>query len=289
MRFRALANTRVVSLTTYFAILLFNVYTLSLYYNQQLTFYIHPRYITFTVALNAISLVACAVGFLVLAWRMGTATTSKSTTAVASPDSSSGAASSAGWRPSFTVLVAGLVLVAAYALPARTLSSGTADQRSANFNSIQAQPSGSGAGSGAGNGAGSSTAGGGAGSDTLALFGADTSRLTVADWALAFNLRSTPASYVGKEVDVVGFVFHPKGTPEDVFYVSRFSVTCCAVDARPLGVPVYSPGWQEEFKEDSWVHLTGSFAETEEDISEPVVVTPKNIEPTEQPEHPYVN
>ena len=284
MRFRALANTRVVSLTTYFAILLFNVYTLSLYYNQQLTFYIHPRYITFTVALNAISLVACSVGFLVAAWRMGTATTSKSASTVSSPGSSPGSTSSGGWRPSFTVLVAGLVLVAAYALPARTLSSGTADQRSANFNSIQAQPSGSGTGSGAG-----STAGGGAGGDTLALFGADTSRLTVADWALAFNLRSTPASYVGKEVDVVGFVFHPKGTPEDVFYVSRFSVTCCAVDARPLGVPVYSPGWQEEFKEDSWVHVTGSFAETEEDISEPVVVTPETIEPTEQPEHPYVN
>src|SRR5215211_4873384 len=276
MRFRALADARSVSLATYFAVLLFNVYTLSLYYNQQLTLYIHPRYITFTVALNAISLVACAVGFLLATWRMGTAT-SKSGTAVASP----GSASSGGWKPSFTVLVAVLVLVAAYALPARTLSSGTADQRSANFNSIQAQPSGSGAGSGAG----SSIAGG----DTLALFGADTSRLTVADWALAFNLRSTPASYVGKEVDVVGFVFHPKGTPEDVFYVSRFSVTCCAVDARPLGVPVYSPGWQEEFEEDSWVHLTGSFAETEEDISEPVVVTPKNIEPTEQPERPYVN
>src|SRR5919107_2041182 len=224
MRFRALSDARTVSLATYFAILLFNVYTLSLYYNQQLTFYIHPRYITFTVALNAISLVACSVGFLLAAWRMGTAP-SKSGTAVASPGSSPGSspesATSHGWRPSFTVLIAGLVLVAAYPFPARTLSSGTADQRSANFNSIQAQPSGSGAGS---------AAGGGAGSDTLALFGADTSRLTVADWALAFNLRSTPASYVGKEVDVVGFVFHPKGTPEDIFYVSRFSVTCCAVD-----------------------------------------------------------
>src|SRR5215203_2448809 len=209
MRFRALANTKVVSLATYLAILLFNVYTLSLYYNQQLTFYIHPRYITFTLALNAISLVACAVGFFVAAWRMGK-TPSKRATAVASPSSSPGSspgsASSGGWRPSFTVLMAGLVLVAAYALPARTLSSGTADQRSANFNSIQAQPSGNGAGSGAGSG--------GAGGDTLALFGADTTRLTVADWALAFNLRSTPASYVRKEVDVVGFVFHPKGPPE---------------------------------------------------------------------------
>jgi putative membrane protein len=271
MRFKALADARAVSLATYFAILLFNVYTLSLYFNQQLTLYIHPRYILFTVALNAVSLVACGVGFVLTAWRMAIAP-SKSDTTVASV----GSAGSVGWRPSYTVLVAGLVLVAAYALPARTLSSDTADQRSANFNSVQAQPSGSGAG-------------GGAGSDTLALFGADTSRLTVADWALAFNLRSTPESYVGKEVDVVGFVFHPTGTPQDIFYVSRFSVTCCAVDARPLGLPVYSPGWQEEFEEDSWVHVTGSFAETEEDTAEPVVVIPESIEPTEQPQDPYVN
>src|SRR5918997_3123026 len=271
MRFRALADARAVSLATYFAILLFNVYTLSLYFNQQLTLYIHPRYILFTVALNAVSLVACAIGFVLAAWRIGGAP-ARSGTAVPSP----GSASSVPWRPSVTILVAGLVLIAAYALPARTLSSDTADQRSANFNSIQAQPSGTGAGSGAGG-------------DTLALFGADTSRLNVAEWAQAFNLRSTPASYVGKEVDVVGFVFHPKGAPEDIFYVSRFSVTCCAVDARPLGVPVYSPGWQEEFEEDSWVRVTGSFAETEEEIAEPVIVVPANIEPTEQPEDPYVN
>src|ERR687889_2087110 len=104
MRFRALANTQVVSLATYFAILLFNVYTLSLYYNQQLTLYIHPRYILFTVALNAVSLVACGVGFVLAAWRMGTALW-RSDTAIAS----AGSAGSVGWRPSFPVLVAGIV------------------------------------------------------------------------------------------------------------------------------------------------------------------------------------
>src|SRR5215217_91045 len=241
MRFRALTDTRTVSLATYFAILLFNVYTLNLYVNQQLTFYIHPRYALFTVAFNILSLVACGAGFVLTAWRMSEAP-SGSGTAIGSRIS---------WRPSFTVLVAGLVLVAAYALPARTLSSDTADQRSANFNSTQAQPSAR------------------APSDTLALFGADTSRLTVADWVSAFNLKATPDSYVGKEVDVVGFVFHPKGAPEDVFYVSRFSVTCCAVDARPIGLPVHSPGWQDRFKEDSWVRVTGSFSETDQDIAEP--------------------
>jgi putative membrane protein len=264
MRFRRLADAKAVSVATYFAILLFNVYTLSLYFNGQLTLYIHPRYVLFTVALNLISLAACGAGFVLTAWRT-----------VESPSGNDTAvADSAGrvpWRPSFTVMVAVFVLLAAYALPARTLSSETADQRSANFNSTQAQPSAGGAG------------------DTLTLFGADTTRLTVADWVMAFNARANPDYYVGKEVDVVGFVFHPEGAPADVFYVSRFSVTCCAVDARPLGLPVYSPGWQEDFKEDSWVRVAGGFTETEEDIPEPVVVTPESIEPTEQPANPYVN
>lgn len=270
MRFRALAaDARFAPLVTYAAILLFNVYTLGLYYNQQLTLYIHPRYVLFTVAFNAISLVACGVGFLLTAWRMGADPPGIGDASVSSP----GSAGRVPWRPSLSVLVAGLVLVAAYALPARTLSSETAEQRSANFNSAEAAPSGGKKGSG----------------DTLALFGADTTRLTVADWVMAFNLRGNPDSYAGKEVDVVGFVFHPEGTPEDVFYVSRFSVTCCAVDARPLGLPVYSPGWQEEFEEDSWVRVAGSFAETGEDVAEPVIVEPESLEPTERPDNPYVN
>ena len=118
MRFRSLANARAVSLATYFAILLFNVYTLSLYFNEQLTLYIHSRYVLFTVALNAVSLAACGVGFVLTAWRT-----------VESPSGSDNAVAAQGsdgrgsWRPSFTVLVAVLVLLAAYALPARTLSS----------------------------------------------------------------------------------------------------------------------------------------------------------------------
>lgn len=266
MRFRTPVGTSTVSLATYSAILLFNVYTLSLYLNGQLTLYIHPRYVLFTVALNIVSLTACSVGFALTAWRT-VEPPSGSDNAVADP----GSAGRVRWRPSFTVLVAVLVLLAAYALPARTLSSETADQRSANFNSAQAQPSAGGA------------------DDTLALFGADTTRLNVADWVMAFNARATPDSYVGKEVDVVGFVFHPESAPADVFYVSRFSVTCCAVDARPLGLPVYSPGWQEDFGEDSWVRVAGVFTETNQDVPEPVIVTPESIELTEQPDNPYVN
>lgn len=133
-------DSRAVSLLTYFSILLFNIYTLTLYFNQQLTLYTNPRYILFTVILNLISLVACAVGFVLTAWRLRTGTLSVT--------------SRVPWRPSIPILVAVLVFVAAYALPARTLSSDTAEQRSDNFNSAPAQSS--------------------ANSNTLALFGADT-------------------------------------------------------------------------------------------------------------------
>jgi putative membrane protein len=254
MRFspRMRFDPRAVSLLTYFAILLFNVYTLDLYFSQQLNLYSHPRYALFTVAFNVVSLVACGVGFVLTAWRIaGGADVNR-----------------VSWRPPLTVLVAGVVLVAAYALPARTLTSDTADQRSGNFNSSPVQPSNT--------------------SNTLALVSADTSRLTIADWAAAFSLKTSPSFYVGKKVDIVGFVFHPKGTPSDVFYVSRFRITCCSVDAQPLGVPVYSPGWQEKFEENSWVHAVGSFTETDQDIAEPAVVTPQSIESTDQPKDPYV-
>jgi putative membrane protein len=250
MRFDA----RTVSLATYFAILLFNIYTLVLYFNEQLTLYIHPRYILFTVFFNVVSLVACTIGFVLTAWRLESGTV----------------ADRVHWRPPFTALVAGLVLLAAYSLPARTLSSDTAEQRSGNFNDTQVQPSDSNAG------------------NTLALFEVDTSGLNISDWASAFNMNASASFYEGKKVDVVGFVFHPEGTPQDVFYVSRFRITCCSVDAQPLGVPVYSPDWQEEFEEDSWVHVTGSFTETDQDIAEPAIIDPESIEPTEQPDDPYV-
>ena len=246
---------RVGSLLTYLSIMLFNVYTLILYFNEQLILYIHPRYVMFTVCFNVLSLVVCGAGLLLTAWRMRSAV---------------GTLRLGWWRPSLTVLVAGLVLVAAYALPARTLSSDTADQRSANFNDTEVQqPSGSTA-------------------NTLALFEVDTAQLGIPDWVSAFNMKTSAGFFEGKKADVVGFVFHPEGTPQDVFYVSRFRLTCCAVDAQPLGVPVYSPDWQEEYKKDSWVHVTGTFAKTDEDIAEPAIITPESIEPTDQPENPYV-
>jgi putative membrane protein len=245
-------DPRTVSLAKYLGVLLFNLYALLLYANGQLTLYIHPRYVVFTVVLNAASALVCLVGAAVTAWRMV----------------DGGAGLRVAWRPSATLVLAGLVLAAAYALPARTLSSETADQRGENLN--VAQPAASG------------------GADTLALFGADTSGLSIPDWVSAFNLKADADFYEGKKVEVVGFVFHPEGAPPDVFYVSRFRVTCCAVDAQPIGLPVRDPGWQERLQEDQWVRVSGRFVEADDGVAEPAVVEPRTVERTSQPKNPYV-
>lgn len=270
MRSRLLSDPRLVSLATYLAISLFNAYALLLYFQGELTLYIHPRYVLFTVALNALSLAACYVGFVLTARRMSGGTGGEAHVA-----------GSARWRPSVTFLVAGLVLVAAYVLPASTLSSGTADQRSDNFNGAGA-PSADDSGALAAFTTGSTP--------TLASLDAATADLAIEDWTSAFGAEPNPDFYEGKEVDVVGFVFRPEGAPRDVFYVSRFVVTCCAVDAQPIGLPVRSPGWEERFEEDAWVRVEGSFAKAGKGyVSEPVVVEPGRVSSTEEPQNPYVN
>lgn len=265
MGFRILAGPASVSLATYLAISLFNAYALILYFEGDLTLYIHPRYVLFTVILNAASLAACSAGFVLAArratGRFGTAE------------------GGAGWRPSLTFVVAALVLAAAYVLPASTLSSGTADQRVDNLNGAGA-PSADDSGTLAAFRTGS----------TPTLSDAATANLAIEDWVSAFGAEPDPGFYEGKEVDVVGFVFRPEGAPQDVFYVSRFVVTCCAVDAQPIGLPVRSAGWEGRFEEDAWVRVKGSFVAAEKGtVSDPVVVDPERVEPTEEPQNPYVN
>ncbi|MGH3148382.1 MAG: TIGR03943 family putative permease subunit [Rubrobacter sp.] len=249
------------SLGTYLAISLFNVHALALYLGGQLTLYIHPRYVLFTVALNVVSLAACCAGFSATAWRVANGSY----------------AGGASWRPSVTFLMAMVVLLAAYALPARTLSTETADQRIGNFNSARSPSSATG-----GTLAAFRTG------ETPTLAGAATADLAIEDWVAAFGVEPNANFYEGKEVNVVGFVFRAEGTPDDVFYVSRFVVTCCAVDAQPIGLPVRSPGWQERFEDDAWVRVKGRFA-NETGVAEPVVVEPERVERTAQPPNPYVN
>ena len=95
------------------------------------------------------------------------------------------------------------------------------------------------------------------------------------------------AFYRGKTVNLTGFIT-PDAADAQVFYVSRFVVTCCAVDAQAVGVPVYAPGWRERYQPNSWVTVTGDFAaHPQQHRQQPIVVMPRSVTPTTQPKEPY--
>jgi uncharacterized repeat protein (TIGR03943 family) len=123
--------------------------------------------------------------------------------------------------------------------------------------------------------------------DAPSLAGADPSRFTVKDWALLLRQTDDPSAFDGQEVALTGFITPAPGDPDDSFYVARFTVTCCAVDAQPVGVSVYLPDWRDRFAVDDWVVATGGFG-LDPAGGESLVLVPDSVESTTQPEQPYV-
>lgn len=122
--------------------------------------------------------------------------------------------------------------------------------------------------------------------DTSVLAGGNSSLFSVKDWA-ALLRQGGPQAVLGKPVDVSGYVLDQKD--DDVFYVVRMMVSCCAVDAQPIGVPVYRPGWREEFRPSDWVAVTGAFAENPDRESQyATVVRVDSLRKIDEPAQPYV-
>ena len=94
---------------------------------------------------------------------------------------------------------------------------------------------------------------------------------TIKDWSLLLSQSSDPSN------------------DENVFFVSRFVVTCCALDARPIGVPVYSPGWRKTFAPDQWVETSGVFiANPNTNTADRTVLSPDYVRPIDKEKNQYV-
>jgi len=117
----------------------------------------------------------------------------------------------------------------------------------------------------------------------------DTSTYSVKDWAALIRQGASTDELNGRTATLTGFVTPDADDPDNVFYVARFVVTCCAVDAQPVGVPVYSPGWSSSHAVDSWVTVTGEFEQNPSVLSAATtVVRPDSLTAVDQPAEPYV-
>jgi len=164
--------------------------------------------------------------------------------------------------------VAAVVTAAMVLLPPATLTSATAAQRDVNSTAPLADT---------------------ATLDEQSAPDASTSNLSLLDWASLLRQTSDLAFYEGKTVRATGFITPDADDPSNVFYVSRFYISHCAIDAQAVGVPVYMPGWAGTYDADDWVDLEGAFDVNASTTSaQGIAVTAETVDPVAQPADPYI-
>jgi putative membrane protein len=121
---------------------------------------------------------------------------------------------------------------------------------------------------------------------SIPLVGADPATFSVKDWAVLLT-QGGPEAVLGKQVDLSGYVLD-RGE-NDVFFIARFAVSCCAVDAQPIGVPAYRPGWREEIEPGAWITIQGAFVKNPSpDSQESVAIEVGSLARIDEPDQPYV-
>ncbi|MBT1665502.1 TIGR03943 family putative permease subunit [Curtobacterium flaccumfaciens] len=253
----------------------------------HLDLYINPRYSVFTVVLAAVGVPASIAGLVATARGYGHthgddadehhadehaahghATAADEHAADAhEPRPGRGRAVRLAFGGAAAVVTIG-VTVAMLVLPPTTLSARTAQQRSVDSATLS-------------NATGSESA-----VQLLGSEGVDTSEYGVKDWAALIRQTTDTTALVGKQVELTGFV-----VPGDdgSFTLTRFVISCCAVDAQPVGLGVVTgDGTGTVPDEGQWVTVRGALAANPDQSADArIVVKAAKITDIAQPEDPY--
>ncbi|OEI68963.1 hypothetical protein Cus16_1453 [Curtobacterium sp. ER1/6] len=125
------------------------------------------------------------------------------------------------------------------------------------------------------------------GTQDVALLGSegvDTSEYGVKDWAALIRQTTDTTALVGKPVELSGFVVPGA---DGSFTLTRFVISCCAVDAQPVGLGVVTDGGAVP-DADRWVRVTGKLAANPDQSAEArIVVRAASVRVIDQPTDPY--
>ena len=169
---------------------------------------------------------------------------------------------------SWLMLVPLIVLVsAALILPAQTLSSSTVSQRITDAGSLIATAESR---------------------PVSTLFAGSSRGLRISDWSRILDSNTDPAYYTNKPAKISGFAYDA-GLGDDTVWLARFVLTCCAVDAQPIGVAVRIPDWKNTYQENDWIAVEGEFSLQPTAQGEQIVLVPETVDAIDEPENPYAN
>lgn len=259
-------------------ILVMSVCALWLAATGQLAIYVNPGNTPFIVAMSAIAVIA---SIAVLARPRGTHAhdgehehphledlvhEADGTTSVLSGDPRPTRRVLSGVLGAATAAFCAVFALAFLVLPPRALSASVAEIRDVNSAGLLTEPV----------------------DQTVQLAAdADYSTYGLREWAALLRQSTHPEGLIATPFSGIGFVTASEES-EDSFVLTRFVVSHCAIDAQPVGVTVYSPGWEDRFEVGSWVTVDGAFAiAPDASAASPVSVAPESVDTTAEPDVPY--
>lgn len=118
------------------------------------------------------------------------------------------------------------------------------------------------------------------------------------EWIRTINAYPEPDAYAGQTANVSGFVLHLDELPDNYLMLSRFVITCCAVDAYPIGIPVKLENSRNSYPPDTWLKIKGEMITENLSVKEQansktmtgkrsLVLAAKSIESIPTPADPY--
>ena len=230
----------------------------------RLDYYVHPRYLVFTVIMATIALLLCAARAVMILRRPTVEHDHDDEDDDPPPSTRVQAVLS-----TLAVIVAAGLAVGMILFPPATLSSATALQRDLT--------------------GGSTVAGGSSLSSAQSSSNAAFAKFSVLDWSSLLHQTTDVSFYAGKPVDVDGFITPSPKDGANMFYLTRFVITCCAVDAQPVGVPVYLPSWRDSYQSDEWLTVSGGFEANRSTTStDPIALVPAGVKKISAPNDPYL-
>lgn len=114
------------------------------------------------------------------------------------------------------------------------------------------------------------------------------------EWVRTLNVYPEPDAYSGQKVNVSGFVVYSETLPENYLLLTRFILTCCAVDAYPVALPVKLEQPRTAYPQDTWLEVKGQMItesfnvnENREPPKRQLVIAATAIEKIPTPKDPY--
>lgn len=117
----------------------------------------------------------------------------------------------------------------------------------------------------------------------------NTENRSLIDWIRLFSQSTDYDNFISLKAKLTGFVLKDDQLPEGYFVLARFVISCCAADARPIGLTVKYDQNFNSFQADEWLEVTGKFVVEELNGQKKPVLIIDNAKKIDTPDNPYIS